>query len=87
MPSVIQPPLDKDDRALGRLIEPLGATVILEADANANGSVTLEELLAYEGKRFDAADKDHDGEVSPEEMRAARASEDGGFPGGLIPRG
>lgn len=77
--SVIQPPLDKDDRALGRLIEPLGATVILNADANADGKLTLPELIAFEGKRFDDADKDHDGEVSPQELRAARGG-DSDFP-------
>ncbi len=77
--SVIQPPLDKDDRGLGRLVEPLGATTILEADTNANGAITLQELLAYEGKRFDDADKNHDGEVSPEELRAARGG-DADFP-------
>lgn len=77
--SVIQPTLDKDDRGLAQLIEPLGATVILEADANSNGALSLDELIAYEGKRFDAVDKDHDGEISPAELRAARGGSDG-FP-------
>jgi Ca2+-binding EF-hand superfamily protein len=77
--SVVQPPLDKDDRGLGRLIEPLGATTVLEADANSDGAITLQELLAYEGKRFEAADKNHDGEISPEELRASRGG-DSDFP-------
>ncbi|CAM3240374.1 hypothetical protein SPAN111604_12735 [Sphingomonas antarctica] len=78
--SVIRPPLDKNDRGLGQLIEPLGATVLLEADVNSDGNVTLAELLAYEGKRFDAADKNHDGEISFDELRALRASEDADGP-------
>jgi hypothetical protein len=74
--SVIPPPLEKDDRGLARLIDPLGATVILNADTNSDGKMTLDELLAYEHQRFDAADKDHDGEVSPDELRAYRSLDD-----------
>jgi len=58
-----------EDRALARLIEPLSGTVIARANTNYDAGVSLEELLAYEGKLFDAADTDHDGYLSMEELR------------------
>jgi hypothetical protein len=58
-----------EDRALARLIEPLSGTVIARANTNYDAGVSLEELLAYEGKLFDTADTDHDGYLSMEELR------------------
>lgn len=58
-----------DERALAQLIEPLSGTVIARANTNYDAGVSLEELLAYEGKLFDAADTDHDGYLSMEELR------------------
>lgn len=48
--------------------------------------MSLEELLAFEGKRFEAADRDGDGTVSMEEMRPA-GPRNGGGPGGPLPGG
>ncbi|PNU06519.1 EF-hand domain-containing protein [Novosphingobium guangzhouense] len=58
-----------DDRQLAALIEPLSGTVIARANTNYDAGISLEELLAYEGKLFDAADTDHDGYLSMEELR------------------
>lgn len=52
------------------LVEPLGATVLVAANADHDGGTTLAELLAYEGKRFDAADANRDGWVVAEELRS-----------------
>ena len=59
-----------DDRIMERLIEPLNATVLVGANVQYRAGITLDELLAYEHNRFDAADADHDGEVSSDEARA-----------------
>lgn len=60
---------EREDRLLAALIEPLSGTVIARANTNYDAGVSLEELLAYEGKLFDAADTDHDGYLSMEELR------------------
>ena len=48
--------------------EPLGVPTVVAADANRDGALTLVELLAYQGARFDAADRDRDGKISPQEL-------------------
>ncbi|NYT42234.1 calcium-binding protein [Sphingomonas sp. R-74633] len=80
----IAPDLDVDDMALRRLIEPLTAMVIVNANTNYDNGVSLDELLAYERRKFDAADSDHDGSLTMEELRAAEPRDrDGpGGPGG-----
>ncbi|MCT2401150.1 EF-hand domain-containing protein [Novosphingobium sp. HK4-1] len=84
---VIKPETGKDMEALmlASLIEPLSGTVIAKANANYDGGVSLDELLAYEGKRFDAADKNQDGFLTMDEMRpddrSGKARGSGG-PGG-----
>lgn len=72
VPDTIAPSLGKgaEDNALRLAVEPLGATVLIDANTNYDQGVTLAELLAYERKRFDTADTDHDGSLSPEELRA-----------------
>lgn len=69
---VIRPSLGNDpqDRIIGMLIAPLSATVVAEANSNYDAGVSLDELIAYEGKRFDAADTNHDGVLTFDEMRA-----------------
>ncbi len=52
------------------LVEPVGAATVAVADADGDGALTLSELLAYQAARFDAADHDRDGEISPEEWPA-----------------
>lgn len=73
IPESLPPVLGKDeeDHALRRLIEPLNATVIASANSNYDKGVSLQELLAYEYKRFDAADVDKDGWLTSEELRVA----------------
>ncbi|MFS2110336.1 EF-hand domain-containing protein [Sphingomonas sp. Sphisp140] len=79
----IAPDLDEDDMALRRLIEPLNAMVIVNANTNYDNGVSLDELLAYERKKFDAADADHDGMLTMEELRALEPRDRGpGGPGG-----
>ena len=73
VPEIIAPQLgdDMDDHILARIIEPLGALMIVNANSNYDTGTSLQELLAYEGKRFDAVDANGDGEISMEEARAA----------------
>lgn len=42
------------------------------ADTNKDGAISREEAQARFNQRFDAMDKNHDGKVTPEEMRASR---------------
>jgi hypothetical protein len=83
--AILPEPEGADDYAIAALIEPLSGTVIARANANYDAGVSLEELLAYEGKRFDEADKDKDGELSPDELRPAARG--GRGPGGRGPGG
>ncbi|MFZ5747021.1 MAG: calcium-binding protein [Pseudomonadota bacterium] len=71
--NVIRPPVkgdDIDDRVLRALIEPISAMTLVQANSNYDAGVSLDELLAYEGKRFEAADANKDGTLAPDEMRA-----------------
>jgi Ca2+-binding EF-hand superfamily protein len=78
----IAPDLDGDEMALRRLIEPLSAMVIVNANTNYDNGVSLDELLAYERKKFDAADSDHDGTLTMEELRALEPRDRRGPEGG-----
>ncbi|WP_434403234.1 EF-hand domain-containing protein [Sphingobium sp. DN12] len=74
---------DPEDAILGRLIEPLNASAIAQANSNYDAGASLEEVLAFEHARFDAADADHDGVLSAEEMRSLMPRRGpGGGPGG-----
>ena len=59
-----------EDNALRLALEPLGATVLINANSNYDQGMTLPELLAYERARFDTADADHDGTLSLQELRS-----------------
>jgi Ca2+-binding EF-hand superfamily protein len=67
----LPPPLGngEDDRALRFIIEPLSVDVLVSANVNYDKGASLDELLAYERQRFDAADTDKDGKLSGEELR------------------
>jgi len=65
------------DVVLEELIEPVSAITLVNANTNYDSGVSLEELLAYERKAFDKADRDGDGRLSEEELRELR-----GGPGG-----
>jgi len=80
-----RPPLDGGDRdrrehgarggaALGFLIAPISANMLVEADANHDGQLSLAEDLAYQGALFDRADTNHDGFLDEDELRAARVA-------------
>lgn len=88
IPETIPPELgnDPEDRALGMLIEPLSAMTIVKANTNYDAGMSLDELLAYQRKRFDAADADADGRLSMQELRSLNRGgggrDQGGPPGG-----
>lgn len=63
---------DPDDVMLANLILPLNATVIAQANTNFDGGASLEELIAFEGKRFEAADSNKDGFLTLDELRPTR---------------
>ena len=72
----------EDGEMIGRLIAPVDEMLIVNADTNSDVALTLAEDLAYQKTRFDAADTDHDGVLSEDEIRAARqkSSRQGGAP-------
>ena len=88
VPTGIMPKVGKDqeDRILARLIEPINGMTIAQANTNYDAGASLEELLALEYKKFDAADLDHDGFLSEDEMRKLDGPP-GGRPGGAPPFG
>lgn len=71
--SLSPPASDKaEDRMIRRLIEPLSATAIVNANSNYDKGVSLPELLAYERQKFDTLDTNKDGFLAMEELRAAQ---------------
>ena len=71
---------DPGSMSLAALIEPLSVGLITNANSNYDAGLSLEELLAYQGKRFDAADANHDGWLTMDELRPPSR-------GGKAPRG
>ena len=65
---VMANPRGRNGRALSRLVEPLGSTVITAANTDYDAGTSLAELIAYEGKRFEAADANRDGRLLPNEL-------------------
>ncbi|WP_054530263.1 EF-hand domain-containing protein [Erythrobacter sp. SG61-1L] len=63
---------DREDEVLEDVIAPITATLIVEANTNYDGGVSLEELLAFEGARFDKADLNKDGWLVADEIVALR---------------
>lgn len=76
---------DREDLMLADLVEPLSGTVIARANVNYDAGASLDELLAYEGKRFDAADKNQDGFLTMDELRPDDRAGKGRGPGGSGP--
>lgn len=85
--AILPSPDGEDDYAIAAMIEPLSGTVIAQANINYDAGVSLDELLAYEGRHFEEADKDKDGELSPDELRPVRPAGRGRGPGGPGPGG
>ena len=61
----------RDDQMSARIIEPLSATLIVAANTNYDAGASLAEVLAYEGKRFEKADMNHDGWLTWDEIEQA----------------
>jgi hypothetical protein len=89
IPDSVGPVLgDKErDMALAMAIEPFNAVVIAKANLNYDTGVSVEELLAYEGARFDKADANHDTYLVREELDALRGGPGGSPTGGRGPDG
>jgi Ca2+-binding EF-hand superfamily protein len=62
-------------QVLARLVEPLNATMLAAANTNYDAGASLAEILAYEGKRFEAADANADGWVTDDELTQALSKE------------
>ena len=60
------------DRALSVAIEPLSATMLTRANAHYHAGATLEDVLAYENARFNAADTNRDGFLDWQEVAVLR---------------
>jgi len=73
-----QPGRGREDQMIADVIEPLKTTVIAAANTNYDAGASLAELTAYEGKRFDALDTNHDGWVTEDEFQAGRRGRPGG---------
>lgn len=63
---------DKGDRGELRAHRLGGGRMIVMADSNHDGQITLAEAEALALQHFDQMDANHDGQVTPEERRAAR---------------
>ena len=63
---------DKSDRREFRMHRLGGGRMIVMADSNKDGQITLAEAEALALQHFDKMDANHDGQVTPEERRAAR---------------
>jgi Ca2+-binding EF-hand superfamily protein len=61
-----------DDDIGGFLIAPVDANLLVNADLNHDLALSLAEDLTWQDARFDAADGDHDGTLSADEIRALR---------------
>jgi hypothetical protein len=57
---------------------PMRGGMLMRADANNDGVVTREEMIAAANAQFDRLDADRDGKVTRDEMRAAREAMRGG---------
>lgn len=69
---------DMEGQALSRLIEPLNAVMLATANTDYDGGVSLAELLAYQGRKFDAADTNKDGWLTMDEIQKLAPGGPGG---------
>lgn len=58
--------------ALSFLLVPITANMVVDADSNHDGALSLAEDLAYQGALFARADTNHDGFLDEGELRMAR---------------
>lgn len=82
VPEAILPDVDDGFKGtvLLRVIEPLSALTIVNANTNYDAGMSLDEMLIYQRSRFDRADADHDGELAIYELR--NLDPEGPRPGG-----
>jgi len=83
VPETIEPDYgnEMEARLLLGLIEPLSAGLVAKANLDYDAGLSLAELLAYEGKRFEEADRDHNSAISMGEARQPEGRLPGGVPG------
>jgi hypothetical protein len=81
VPETIAPDFrnEMEARLLTGIIEPMGASLVVDANSNYDAGLALDELLAYEGKRFDGADRDRNKAISIDEA----PRREGRLPGGV----
>jgi hypothetical protein len=60
-------PDNEEGETLSRVVEPLNAVLLVGANTDYDGGVSLAELLAHEGKRFDQLDGNKDGWLTLDE--------------------
>lgn len=74
VPESVGPDLgsSEQDEALAIAIEPLTALTITKANVHYRPGLTLDDLLAYENARFNAADTNHDTYLEQDEVLAMR---------------
>jgi len=65
-----------DDVLIERVIEPLTATALVEANEDYSSGVTLAELVAWEARAFDRADENDDNFVTVGEIDARKPARD-----------
>ncbi|MEO6152491.1 MAG: hypothetical protein ABIT09_07865 [Croceibacterium sp.] len=63
-----------ESELIADLVQPLSSTVVVAANTNYDAGMSLSELLAYEGKRFDDRDANHDGWLNDSEAREQSAA-------------
>ena len=73
----VRPGRSRESEVIADLIEPLRSTVIVAANTNYDAGMSLAELTAYEDKRFDALDTNHDGWLTEDELTAGRRARGG----------
>ena len=78
----LKPGRGRANEMIAELLEPLRTTVIVAANTNYDAGASLAELTAYEDKRFDAVDTNHDGWITEDEWIAAHPGERGAGVGG-----
>lgn len=63
------------DAISNKVRAPTGNPYLTENDTNKDGRVSLSELAARTSTQFDAMDRDKNGVLSPQELRAAAAAQ------------
>ena len=77
VPDTLGPEVGNNDRdeALADVIEPLSTLTITRANIHYRAGITLDDLLAYEHKRFNAVDINHDGFLEQAEVEAVHRAQ------------